>query len=230
MSTTAGAPRAASAYEGIYDVPEAARYLNAAVRDKQLYSVNSSKLIRWIRRGAAGHELIEVDGRELLIGFEDVISLRVIAALRAAGVSLQETDRSGDWLRKATGAARPFATEWLWSGQGEVFTEWRRQLISASRSGQRVLGMLDDYLIPIHDLVFDPQTHAAASWEPATGVVLEPAIQFGAPCIKGTRIPTRTVAGMIEAGDSADWTAKAFDLSLQEVRAACEWESRLKAA
>ena len=32
------------------------------------------------------------------------------------------------------------------------------------------------------------------------GVFLEPEIQFGAPCIKGTRIPTRTIVGMIEAG------------------------------
>lgn len=116
MPTPVADTRTARPFEGIYDVPETARYLRAAVHGEQLYPVQSGKLIRWIRRGIASPDLVELGGRELLIGFEDVVSLRVIAALRAAGVSWREIDRSGEWLRTATGAARPFATDWLWTG------------------------------------------------------------------------------------------------------------------
>ena len=223
----AAAPQSAPAFEGIYDVPETARYLQAAANGERLYPVRSHTLIRWIRRGVATPELSEVGGRELLIGFEDVISLRVIAALRAVGVSWREIERSGEWLRTATGAARPFATAWLWAGQGEVFADWCERLVSASRQGQLVLGMLREYLIPIHGLTFSPETRAATSWEPVERVMLKPTIQFGSPCVTGTRIPTRTIAGMIEAGDPAEWVASSFDLSLEEVQAACDWEARL---
>ena len=60
------------------------------------------------------------------------------------------------------------------------------------------------------------------------GVWLEPGIQFGAPCLKGTRILTRTISGMLEAGDSVKWLMKSFGLSLAEVDAARDWESRLQ--
>ena len=215
-------------FEGVYDVPETARYLRAATNGEQLYPVESRTLIRWIRRGLATPELSGVDGRDLVIGFEDVISLRVIAALRGVGVTWQEIDRSGEWLRSMVGLRRPFASESLWVGQGEVFTEWSARLISASRHGQVAFGLLRDYLIPIHGLAFSAATHLATSWEPITGVRLEPEVQFGSPCVAGTRIPTRTISGMIEAGDSASWVATAFDLDRSEVEAACEWESRLR--
>lgn len=41
----------------------------------------------WIRKGVATRALVEVGCREMLIGFEYLISMRVIAALRAANVS-----------------------------------------------------------------------------------------------------------------------------------------------
>ena len=214
-------------FEGIYDVPEAARYLKASPNGNVVYSVSSAKLIRWIRRGVASPELIDVPGRELLIAFEDLISVRVVAALRACGVRWSEIDRTEEWLRNETGHDRPFATEYLWTGQGDIFVDWKRRLVSASGNGQLALGMLQEYLIPVHGLMFSDETHVAASWEPMTGVTLEPQIQFGSPCIKGTRIPTRAVAGMIAAGDSFDLVSRSYGLSTDEVNAACEWEARV---
>lgn len=215
-------------FEGIYDVPEAARYLRASMHGHTIYPVSSSMLIRWIRHGLASHDLIEFSGAELLIAFEDLISMRVIAALRSAGVSWRAINRAEHWLREATEAPRPFATEALWAGQGQVFTEWTKKLLSASRHGQMAFGMLHEYLIPIHGLTFSDSSQAAISWEPIDGIVLEPQIQFGAPCLKGTRIPTRTIAGMIDAGDPAEWVVTAYGLSHDGVKAACDWESRLR--
>ena len=230
MTTFVADSQPSPSFAGIYDVPEAARYIKGALNANVVYPVQSSKMIRWIRRGIASPDLVETPGRELLIGFEDLISLRVVLALRAARVRWEDIDRAEVWLRKHTGTQRPFATETLWAGQGHVLTELRDQLVAASSHGQLAFDMLRDYLIPVHGLQFDEETHMASAWEAASGVVLEPDVQFGSPCLKGTRIPTRTLAGMIEAGDAEEWVAKAYRISPAEVRAACEWESRLRAA
>ncbi len=214
-------------YEGIYDVPEVARYIKATTHAELTHSVSSAKLIRWIRRGVASPDLVDVPGTELLIAFEDLISMRVITALRSSGVKWSEIDRTEEWLRDATGHERPFATEYLWTGQGDIFVDWTERLLSASRDGQLALELLKDYVIPVHGLVFSEKTKVATLWEPITGVVLEPQVQFGSPCLKGTRIPTRTVAGMVEAGDSVDWVAQSYGLSRKEVKAACDWEARV---
>ena len=213
---------------GIYEVPEAARYLKATIHASMVYPLSSPKLIRWIRRGLASPDLIELPGRDLLIAFEDLISMRVISALRSAGVKWSEIYDANRWLRSNLGVQRPFATEDIWVGQGQIFAEWTKTLISASRHGQMALDLLWQYVIPVHGLTFDEKSKVATSWEPLDSIVLEPRIQFGAPCIKGTRIPTRTISGMVEAGDSAEWVASAFGLSPEEVQAACDWESRLR--
>ena len=230
MTTLVSDIQPSPSFAGIYDVPEAARYIKGALNADVVYPVKSSKMIRWIRRGVASPDLVDTPGRELLIGFEDLISLRVVLALRAAEVKWSRIDRAEAWLRETTGARRPFATEALWTGQGHVFARLRQRLLSASSSGQIAFDILHDYLIPVHGLMFDRETHMANSWEPVAGVVLEPDVQFGSPCLKGTRIPTRTVAGMVEAGDSPEWVASAYRISSEEVRAACDWESRLRAA
>ena len=228
MTTILGDQELPVVFEGIYDVPEAARYLKADAHGHRVYPVNSATLIRWIRRGLASRDLVEFPGTELLIAFEDLISMRVIAALRAANVRWAEIYQAEQWLRQHTGAQRPFAAETLWAGQGQVFAQWTELLLAASRNGQTAFKMLRQYLIPIHGLTFSESSCVAISWEPLAGIVLEPQVQFGAPCLKGTRVPTRTVSGMIEAGDSTEWVANAFGLSPEEVQVACDWEHRLR--
>ena len=217
----------AGTFEGIYDVPEAARYLRAARHATEAYPVSARNMIRWIRHGLAALDLAEIHGRELLIAFEDLVSMRVIAALRAAKVEWHGIYEAETFLRANTNLRRPFATEIIWTGQGEVFAEWSQRLISTNRYGQLALDLLREYLIPIHGLTFS-ELQIANSWEPIDGVLLNPLLQFGAPCIKGTRIPTRSIWGMIEAGETEVWVAKAYSLSEGEVRTALDWESRLK--
>ena len=215
-------------YEGIYEVPEAASYLRASMRLTTPLNVTSTKLIYWIRRGLTLPDLIEVPGRELLIAFEDLISMRVIAALRAAGVSFKKIYQAERWLRQTTGYPRPFATELVWTERSDIFVEFRRKLIAASRSGQYAMEILRDYLIPVHGLTFD-EHGLANSWEPYENILLHPLIQFGAPCIRMTRIPTRVIWGMVEAGDSIEMVASSYKIQVDEVKKAIKWEEALVA-
>ena len=196
--------RITSAFEGIYDVPETARYLKASTHGNAGLSgyICQANPVDTERYGVSRSDLHGEAGRDLLIAFEDLVSLRIVIALRGAGVGWAEIRRTREWLWERTGAERPFATEYLWTGQGQIFVDWTQRLISASRNGQLAFDVLRTYLIPVHGLAFSEETHMASSWEPFDCVLLQPQIQFGAPCIKGTRIPTRTIFGMIEAGDS----------------------------
>ena len=124
MTTAVSACETSPSFAGIYDVPEAARFLRASPHGAAVYHVSSSKLIRWIRRGIASPGLVSLPGPELLIAFEDLISARVVAALRASGVGWREIDRTERWLRNSTGSERPFATEHLWTGQEQIFVDW----------------------------------------------------------------------------------------------------------
>lgn len=214
-------------FEGIYDIPSAARYLLAARMADELYPVSSRHLIRWIRNGLALPDLATVPGRQLLVTFEDMISVRIIAALRAAGITWPKIYRAEDWLRRNTGHPRPFATEELWVAHSEVFADFRDLLIATSRSGQLAMDIVKDYLIPVAGLTFE---HGIArTWEPRELILLDPAIQFGAPCIKDTRIPTRSVWGMKRGGDSAELVMRSYGISSEELEAAIAWEDLVAA-
>ena len=182
MTTEVSDRETSSTFVGIYDVPETARYLKAATHGDVVYGVTSAKLIRWIRRGIASPELVDLHGNELLIDFEDLtiyprhhsptVSWRALVRNRSNRAVVESENRN---------FTSPFATEFLWTGQGEIFVDWTQQLLSASRNGQLALELLKDYLIPIHGLMFSEETHVATSWEPTEGIVLEPQIQFGSP-------------------------------------------------
>ena len=106
------------------------------------FSVDSRKLNRWLEIGLATSRFRQVTTAERLLGFEDLISLRVIVVLWKAGVNMADINDARKWLQEETGVQRPFATENLWTGQGKVFTAWAEKLVSIGRNGQLALEFL----------------------------------------------------------------------------------------
>lgn len=223
---------------GLYVAPKAAIYLTATLKEDvltpvQKYPINSRNLIHWIRAGLMTPELRTVSGRELIISFEDLVSMRVIAILRSYGLSWQKIHRAEEWLRGKTGYRRPFAIERIWTETIDIFAELNRDaFIAASRHGQLVMPMLiGEYLQEVRDMTFNPHNgvKVAATWSPHTDVLLNPLIQFGEPCIKGTRMRTRIIAQMIRGGDSHSYISRAFELTENQIQHALEWDNRLRA-
>jgi uncharacterized protein (DUF433 family)/DNA-binding transcriptional MerR regulator len=217
-------------YSGIYLIPQAARILTGAaeyVALRDTYDVTGRKLLHWVRVGLLAPEARQVPGRELYLTFEDLVSMRVIASLRAAGVTFPKIRIAEEWLRQHTGKRRPFASEAMWTEASDVFSEMQTRVIAASRRGQYAMDFLRQYLIPVRGLRY--QDNVAVSWEPSPSILLDPLIQFGAPCIKGTRIPTRTLWGMVEAGDSPDFVARNFGIEETAVHMAVNWEHSITA-
>jgi len=227
----------APVFEGIYVAPEASLYLIATLKRDvptrhQVYPARSRNLIRWIRAGLASPELKNVPGRELLITFEDLVSMRVIALLRSLGVSWPKIRRAEQWMRDKTGYRRPFAVERVWTETEDVFAEFPEGFIAASRRGQLAfVELFGQYLQPVEDMTFVRYNgvSVAATWTPHEDVMMNPKIQFGEPCIVGTRMRTRILWLMRNGGDSIEYLSRAFNLTVQQIGHALEWEHRLRA-
>ena len=220
-------------YTGIYDVPEAARIIRTTSKFLETpYLVNNRHVLRWIRKGLSLPTRVDTPGRDLVISFADLISMRVVALLRISGRTWRQIYTSERTVKELTGSPRPFATQQFWTGLREIYTRLEGQLIAASMSGQGAfLELVEQHLVPVAGLTFD-EVGVANSWTPLPmdGVIMRPNVQFGAPCIKGTRITTNTIWEMHEGGDSVDFIARVYELEREQVDEAIEWESRLAAA
>ena len=225
-------------FEGIYVAPEAALYLTATIqRDVPepviIYRPNSRRILSWIRAGLTSPSLMDVPGKELVMTFEDLISLRVVTVMRAFGLSWRKIHQAEHWLRQQTGYARPFAIQRVWTETVDVFAELPIGLVTASRQGQMAFPeLLGEYLQPVEDLTFVPHdgVRVADTWFPHKEVLIDPTVQFGEPCVQNTRTPTRMLWRMWNGGDSIFYLSHAFQLKESQVEHALEWEGRLQVA
>ena len=55
------------------------------------------------------------------------------------------------------------------------------------------------------------------------GLLIDQRIQFGAPCIRGTRIPAETIAGMHQSGESVNTLTKMYGLRREQVQACIDY-------
>lgn len=100
-------------------------------------------------------------------------------------------------------------------------------LAVANRGGQLAFReIVGKNLIPVHNMTFD-RRGVASTWSPEFEIVIDPQIQFGRPCIKGTRIPTGDIVDMFEAGDTVPYIAHSFGLTEEQIENAIAWEGKL---
>jgi uncharacterized protein (DUF433 family) len=164
--------------------------------------------------------------------FADLISLYVVSELRTRGVPLERIRKAEEWLRKACGVERPFATWRLYSAGKDVFVRLASDdptapaLVAASRSGQ---GAIDDAFQAVLRSVRYSGDEASA-WEPWEDVEVNPRRQFGAPCLAGTGIQTSTLFRFVLAGDDPREIAELYGVPLERVEHAIRWEESLAKA
>ncbi|MBI4337417.1 MAG: DUF433 domain-containing protein [Chloroflexi bacterium] len=224
------------AASGVYFVPEVSAYLRATGPRDSLPSYRV--LLRWVTTGLPSPGAAFRPRRERRLSFEDLVSLRMIVALRQSGFSSQHIRRVHEWSVRNLGYPKPFALHDLWVGRGDIFFDIERQLISVSRRGQFGLDIIRSWLerlprFDAADLAFDRRVNCwrvASKWQPHPWVVLDPEIQFGAPCVAKTRIPTRTIWSMSRGGDRPEAIARAYRIPEEGVQRSLEWEDKLERA
>ena len=116
--------------------------------------------------------------------------------------------------------------EEVWVSSPDIFVGAGGQYVSVNRPWQAAMQFIEEFLIPIRDLVFD-QARRAVEWRPHAGVLITPDKQFGEPCIEGTRIPTAAIWSFHQAGDTIDNLADAYKCTRGQIEDAIAWEEAL---
>ena len=65
--------------------------------------------------------------------------------------------------------------------------------------------------------------------EIAPRIVVDPAVRFGRPVIRGTRVPVATIVAKLAGGMGAEEIMTEYDVTLADVRAALHYAAQLVA-
>ena len=203
--------------QGLYDAAEVARLLGHDV----------SWVVRWSTHSANGPAIVTptFDRR---FSFSDLVAFRVALLVRERQISDGCLRRGVQALRVRTGLAKPTAAQQVVSRLatfGNRFL-WRLPNDEFEDIGQGGHGPFANAIeLIVRNISFDDVGNPTR-WEPADGVVIDPFIQAGAPCVIGTRIPTSTIAGLLIDEHPEDVAAD-FDLPLEAVLLTEKFEKML---
>lgn len=209
---------------GTYSIPDATLYIYATTPKK--IPLTTKHLYHWTRDGLAGGYLKGIKNRQLFINFRDLVSLRIVAAMRAQGINHREIVIAEKELKKVFGWEYPFAMSDFWVAKPDIYMKIQGILLSVSRHLQYAMDLIEEYIVPVHGLSFD-LFGISSTWKPHDDILLNPEIQYGSPCIEGTRVPSEVIWSLNDAGDSVNSLAFMYGLQCKQIENAIEWEKIL---
>ena len=116
----------------------------------------------------------------------------------------------------------------LWISGLNIYIRENNIPIAITRNWQVAFDFIDEFIGPVHNLLFNDGEFATA-WEPSPGILLDPNVSFGEPCLRDTRIATQLLWALHEAGDPPERIAGAYRLPVEQVESAIAWEEALAA-
>jgi uncharacterized protein (DUF433 family) len=206
----------------MYDVVEAAR----------LVQVSPDKIVRWSTSTTRRPALVP-PSLEGMFSFHDLISLLVVAKLAERGVSSTTIASGIEALSRQLHTERPLAREELRDNLATVGRQFFARDSSVSEwidVGKGRQGAFQEVIEPALRQIEYGSDHLASIWRPARRVWLNPKVQAGASCVDHTRIPTATIMQIVDSGDHPADVAADYDLELEDVMAALDYERGLRQA
>lgn len=216
---------------GLYTPLQAARITGAHPREVRRwlfgYQNNSGETLPplW-------HPQIQ-DADEKVIGFKDLMELRVVKAFVRHGVPLRT-------IRAAIVAAREiFATAYPFTAN-RFLTDGKSIFYEAISNESQLTDLLKKQLV-FEDIIrpslyagieFDAEG-SAKRWYPLKNnkaVILDPLLSFGRPALTKFGIPTEIIAASVKIEGSNKLVAAQYDIPVADVSAAVKFESQLAAA
>ena len=203
---------------GLYDVHETAHLLG----------VSADRIVRWATPSVWGPAIVPASS-ERFFSFEELVSLQVVAVLHARGLSDHSISNGVQYLQKSTALNYPLASKVVLeslatSGSGFLADVFGDGYVDIGLKGHGVFQEV--VALYLSKVTFDTNG-VPQSWVPTAGVRLDPRIQAGAACVDGTRIPTETIAEMLEDAEPED-VALDFDISDEAVLIAEAFEEMLR--
>jgi uncharacterized protein (DUF433 family) len=202
---------------GVYDGAEAARLLG----------VSPSQVIRWATPSAPGLAPVVAPMFDRAFSFTDLVALRVASDLHKRGVSDHDLRHGVAHLRGHFGTDHPLADkrilDVLATSGASFLAELGDGLVDIGRGRQ---GAFESVVrLYLRSIEFNGDGKPDV-WRPPQRVVLDPRVQAGAPCLAGTRVPTATIAGLLD-GESAEDIAADFGIRVEDVQIAACFEDGL---
>ncbi len=221
---------------GLYTIPEA----------HQMTHVPAATIRRWIkgyryRRAGGFAEAPSVwqgdllfDGQRPALTFLDLLDVRVVDSFRKHGVRWAIIREAAQIACDIFGSNHPFSRK-------RFRTDGKRIFVDLERSGHRRLLDVSGRQFVFEDVIartlyegieFDKESEEAQRWYPlwpSKAIVVDPNRAFGRPIAARSGVPADILAAAANVEGSEAFTARTYEVSLSEVRAALEWHKRLAA-
>ena len=168
-------------------------------------------------------------GKDVALGFRDLIELRFVASFIVAGISLHSIRRALVIGRQMVGDERPFSTTWFRIDGRTIFLQ-----VSTEAEEPTLIDLFHrQYAFnravepSFRDIDFAEA--AAERWWPMSRrsrALVDPTRTFGHPIVAEHRVPTQALADAAIAEGSVAKVAKLFELPIGAVRDAVAFERR----
>jgi uncharacterized protein (DUF433 family)/DNA-binding transcriptional MerR regulator len=202
-----GQPAELSFGTGIYSFPTAAKLLSK----RHAGGLSAARLRYWMKTGLTPASFGKAPSGSDLLSFHDLVSLELVRRFREEGVSLQKVRELESRLRhRYPKAVRPMAYDVFFTDGSAI---WHQSNPDDDTVVEEIVGRRARQFAwtPAirsfaHEIRYED--HMAAAWNLSEWVEIDPAIQFGAPIVKGTRIPISAIIADLGAGspeEVADW-------------------------
>jgi uncharacterized protein (DUF433 family) len=223
---------------GIYPLHQAAKLVDAEPRAIRRWLQGYSRQYKGENVSSAPLWRTQLRDEGLpdeVIGFRDLLELRMVAAFVRHGVDLKVIRATVDAAARSFGADYPLTNRNFLTDGKRIFFHAIEQatgephLIDVLRKQY----VFSDIIKPSLYAGIEYGHDGAQRWFPVSRrktIVLDPALQFGNPVLTDAGIPTDTIhASFVAERRDLAMVARVFDITTEMVTAAVEFEERLAA-
>jgi uncharacterized protein (DUF433 family) len=209
---------------GIYDSVEIARLIHR----------HPETVARWCSGRNRSDQIVRP--HKGVFTFLDLISLYVVSELVARNVKRIDIIRGRDFISSRLDTQYPFAHQRLATVGSSFFAHLdefdldtppkgeHKSWVDAGLHGQMAF---EDVIQPLIRPIEYGTDELAAIWRPYRHVWINPEVQAGAPCIDGTRVPTRMIWDLVRAGQPQSELTEDYLVSRSSIKDAVAYEVSL---
>lgn len=195
-----------------------------------------------VKRWIAGETPLYEVANPVVLDFYDLISLWVVSRLRKEGVPYVAVRTGREYLSSKLSTPHPFVHHKGIATLGKSFfgrvEDW---WVDVGKSGQGTFqNIIEQRLTPVefvseeirdaYEQEFKPMefddNDLAKAWIPHPDIRVDPKIQSGQPCLKGTRVPALMIADLAERSGGEEWyelIASDYELEIGQVKGAVDY-------
>lgn len=153
--------------------------------------------------------------------FTNLVEAHTLRALRKShGLRLDAVRKAVRYVEKKLGTTHPLASREFRTDGVELFVERFGALINASKEGQVAMREVFDEHLKQVEYGHDGRARRLYLDADRRLIVIDPAVAFGRPVIKGTRVPLEVVAARFQGGEEPADIAADYDIPEAQVNQA----------